>query len=98
SRTRLRQALGLDKEANALTVREGDWKLVHDLRDGAWTLFDLSTDPGEFQDVASAHPERVAAMRPYLEAVAARERPEESDNVPLTEEQIEALRGLGYVE
>jgi arylsulfatase A-like enzyme len=42
-------------------VREGDWKLV---RTGSTApeLYDLASDIGEAQDVASKHPDRVAAL------------------------------------
>jgi arylsulfatase len=42
-------------------IRDGDWKLVA-RRTGPWALYDLSKDRGETNDLAGAHPERVAAM------------------------------------
>src|SRR5690606_22805094 len=46
-------------------VRQGDWKIVWDARDGPnarWQLFDLASDPGEQRDSSAAEPERFAAM------------------------------------
>jgi arylsulfatase A-like enzyme len=54
-------------------IRVGDWKLYVDSikeikgSDQGSTLFNLSSDPAENQDVAAAHPERVAAMRTLLQ-------------------------------
>ncbi len=45
---------------------DGDWKAVQTLMplgSGQWQLFNLRNDPGETQDLASQHPERLAAMR-----------------------------------
>lgn len=42
-------------------LRQGDWKLVS-FRSGAWELYNLREDRNETKDVASGHPERVAAM------------------------------------
>jgi arylsulfatase A-like enzyme len=49
-------------------IREGGWKLVEHLEDGACELFFLASDPGEATDVAAREPERVAKMRGQLEA------------------------------
>jgi arylsulfatase len=41
--------------------RDGDWKIVR--RNGQpWSLFDLSKDRTETNDVAKHHPDRVTAM------------------------------------
>ena len=42
-------------------VREGAWKLVAP-KGSPWELYDLSTDRGERNNLADAHPERVASM------------------------------------
>jgi arylsulfatase A-like enzyme len=43
-------------------IRQGNWKLVNDKRGQAWQLFDLEADGTETNDLASGHPEKVAAM------------------------------------
>lgn len=43
-------------------LRQGDWKLI-DRGDGQWRLFNLANDPGETNNLASANPERVTALR-----------------------------------
>jgi arylsulfatase A-like enzyme len=49
-------------------VRIGPWKLVERYEDGRTHLFNLAEDLGERNDVASGHPDRVAAMRERLHA------------------------------
>lgn len=47
-------------------LRKGDWKIVWMPVDSygkaKWELFDLSTDPGEVDDLADAHPDKVAEL------------------------------------
>ena len=43
-------------------VRDGSWKLVWGASDRTWELYDLSTDRSETTNLASEHPQRVAAM------------------------------------
>jgi arylsulfatase len=42
-------------------IRVGSWKLVSS-KGAAWELYDLATDRTELHDLASQHPDRVAAM------------------------------------
>lgn len=51
-------------------IREGDWKLTWNDRSGPQTvrLFDLPEDPGEWSDLAAAHPERAQAMQDLFDA------------------------------
>jgi len=75
-------------------LHDGAWKLV-DAPDPV--LFDLAADPGETEDVASAHPDRVADMQHTLHQLldvggsdAAGER------LDITDETAAALDALGY--
>ena len=46
-------------------VRQGNWKLRWQWKPygtGDWELFDLISDPGERQDLASKQPEKVVAL------------------------------------
>lgn len=46
-------------------VRQGDWKalfLPQPYGPGAWQLYDLSRDPGEIDDLADAHPDKLAEL------------------------------------
>jgi len=84
-----------DFDADPLGLRES--------RPATAQLFDRRNDPGEWDDLASRDPERVARMRARLVAVLAgsRERaralPDDGGNVVLTPEQREELSQLGYL-
>lgn len=59
-----------EHEGNA-AVRIGRWKLVRRYP-GPWELYDMETDRTELNDLAAAHPDRVADMAQRYEAWAAR--------------------------
>ncbi len=43
-------------------IRKENWKLVKDVDDAAWELYDLAKDPCETHDLAKAKPQQVTAM------------------------------------
>ncbi len=43
-------------------IRKGNWKLVKDLEDPAWELYDLAKDPCETKDLAKINPQLVSSM------------------------------------
>ena len=47
-------------------VRQGEWKLVHNLRNGRNELYNLKDDPGEHTDCAARFPEKTAALARLL--------------------------------
>jgi arylsulfatase A-like enzyme len=49
-------------------IREGRWKLIEWFEDGRVELFDIAADIGETHDLASAQPERAAALLADLRA------------------------------
>jgi arylsulfatase A-like enzyme len=49
-----------------LGLRDGRWKMIHELDEGKSKLFDLASDPDENDDVAGRHPELVDAYRDHL--------------------------------
>jgi arylsulfatase A-like enzyme len=49
-------------------IRQGDWKLIESLEDGALQLFNLKEDMCETTDLASRMPEKAAELRRRLEA------------------------------
>jgi hypothetical protein len=57
-----------------LGLRDGRWKLLHDLESGRSRLFDLTDDPDEQHDVAGLHPERTATYREHLLGWAAAQK------------------------
>src|SRR5678815_3320113 len=51
-------------------VRQGDWKLIwRTLIPTSVDLYNLAEDPYEKNNVAAAHPDKVAAMQARLEAL-----------------------------
>jgi hypothetical protein len=55
-----------DYSLGFLGLRDGRWKLIHELESGRSCLYDLDDDPEERQDVATLHPERAAVYREHL--------------------------------
>lgn len=88
---------------HAVAVRQGSFKLIlsisddHPLLSRPPQLFDLEHDPGEERNLAEQQPERVAALReiakPWIQLGPAGRAPSH-----LSEEEVEGLRGLGYLD
>jgi len=47
-------------------VRDGDWKLIEWYEDGQHELYNLRQDPGEKQDLAAEHPDKVERLAALL--------------------------------
>lgn len=85
-----------------VVVREGDWKAIWNADLDSVELYDLSKDPAEMKNVASAEPERAASMkkkaeewhRQCTEQGAALPPPDVERLDPHTRKQLEQL---GYV-
>lgn len=78
-------------------VQDESTKLIFNRLTGEAELYDLDTDPGEHHDIAGSDPERLEQMMAPLRGYLGNER-SAPDRPPLTPEEIEALRALGYVE
>lgn len=65
---------GTDYSLGLLGLRDGRWKLIHELETGRSRLFDLKRDPGEQHDLAGENAERVDTYVHRLRAWAAAER------------------------
>jgi arylsulfatase A-like enzyme len=57
---------GTDYSLGLLGLRDGRWKLLHELESGRSCLYDLHADPGEANDLSGAYPERAAVYRDHL--------------------------------
>lgn len=82
-------------------VTSEGWKLIWTpfaAEDEAWELYDLAADPGESRDLYRPDHPQALRLRPLLDAWLARSAEVEAEPRTLTEEDIEALRLLGYVE
>ena len=76
--------------------------MIHDISNDKWTLFDIEADPLESNDLASASPEALAAMRAKLEArvlhaAKLKNNFEFSRALDLSAAQRENLQALGYL-
>jgi hypothetical protein len=55
-----------DYSLGLLGLRDGRWKMIHELDSGRSQLFDLDADPDEKCDLAGRMPERTAVYREHL--------------------------------
>ncbi len=78
-------------------VRNERFKLHLDTRTKQTLLFDLAADPGERRDAAREHPELAGALRARLEQFLGRQGADAGVRT-LTEDELERLRSLGYVQ
>jgi arylsulfatase A-like enzyme len=85
------------------SLREGDYKLVYNVKLDQAELYNLREDPGEEHDLSAAEPQRTTTMRDELRAWTARTM-ETWASLPHARGQIEeldaameeALRQIGY--
>ena len=80
------------------TYRQGRWKSYVRREDGAHFLVDLSSDPGEAEDVATQHPEIVRAHAERLAELTRKLAAHGNEPAELSEEDIRRLRELGYMQ
>jgi arylsulfatase A-like enzyme len=79
-------------------VRLGDWKLILGPEEGTRLLFDVARDPRERRDLAVQEPERAAELERVIAAWRAEHTGKESAPEAISEQDLERLRALGYVE
>jgi membrane-anchored protein YejM (alkaline phosphatase superfamily) len=63
-----------DYSLGFLGLRDGRWKLIHELESGRSRLYDLEADPQEQQDATQLYPERALAYREHLLGWAAAQK------------------------
>ncbi len=78
------------------------WKLIRYYDDGHCELYNLATDPHERNNLAASEPETLVELQNLLDEQLAEnlERAEgvSPERTTITPEQLERLRGLGYVD
>ena len=90
-----------DVEGRFRAVTLGDWKLIWSpfFPDSeAWELYDLDADPDETRNLYRADHPQVARLKPHLDAWLGVASLGAAPVPPLTHEDREALRRLGYIE
>lgn len=78
-------------------VRQGRWKLIEGPDEGTLELFDLERDPTEQLNRVAEEPERTASLRQLIADWRLRYE-QHREVTPLSEEDRQRLRALGYVE
>jgi len=86
------------------SMQIGDTKLIYDAIEKRVALFDLAADPTESTDLAPEHGDRSERLRAVLQTWAGRTvgkragKPGATVQELLSEEQLEELRALGYLQ
>ena len=83
--------------ADRKTIRDGNWKYIHDYQFERGELYHLDADPGELDDLMTDHPEKAAAMFEKLERWRLEQISRGSEPRDLDPELEEKLRSLGYL-
>jgi len=90
----------LEEPAAVVKFRlEWPYKLIRDFGRGEASLYDMEADPGEVRDLSGRRPRLTAQMEERLGAWMERTAPRfgEISTVPLTAQELERLRAMGYV-
>jgi len=82
-------------------VLDGNYKLIREAGSGKARLFAIRNDPGETKDLAAELPDQVQAltekMTVWLKSFNAAFKAPENIDVKLDPQQLETLRGMGYL-
>jgi arylsulfatase A-like enzyme len=84
----------------AYALTDGRYKFVFDVRRGAQELYDLGKDPREQDDIGERDPLRLAAYREALHSFMLEHAGDSAGAAsarPLTSEELEQLKALGYL-
>jgi hypothetical protein len=80
-------------------VIDPPWKLIRRETDGIEIfLFNRAEDPAEVNDLSASFPVRAAALSTLLAERLRRQDEPPSEEVPLSPEIEEAMKGLGYLQ
>ena len=90
---------GRAKRVRKKAVIAGDYKLIHDEYADTLELYNLGDDPKERHNLIEQDPKRARDLTARLNTLAKRthEAPTRTDDVELSKDDLETLRGLGYV-
>lgn len=91
-------APGIEAKGEKFAIRAGRWKLIDGPAEASLELFDLDADPGETEDVASAHPDVVARLQVALRDWYSMDADTRKPLPELDPESRARLEALGYTE
>jgi arylsulfatase A-like enzyme len=94
-------AAGIGRRPNLHSIRVGRHKLIADIASGDLELYDMVADPGETSDLSEISKDVVARLvlrlQTELERISAA-APDSGKTVEMSEEIVDRLRALGYVD
>lgn len=94
-------AEGVKARPHQRAVYLDQWKLIADIRTGAARFFDVAIDPLETKDLSTQRPQQrarlVRVLREQVQLNEQQARDVDAGQAPLSAEQIERLKSLGYV-
>ena len=79
-------------------IYQNGWKLIRNLEDNSLELYNLAEDPYEVNNIVSKHPEKVSGLITQLDAWDQSTPSGQTADKELTQEDIETLEALGYLE
>ena len=80
------------------TILQDKWKLIRNLDDNSLELYNLAEDPYEKNNIVSEFPEKVSDLITQLDAWDQSNPPGQSVENELTQEDLETLKALGYLD
>jgi arylsulfatase A-like enzyme len=83
------------KNARRMGIISDGWKLI--TNDDEKELFDLTKDPGELNDLADTYPELAKELNDFI-LEWDKHIPRNAQETDLSQEDIEALKSLGYID
>jgi len=86
-----------DEAYPAIAIRTERYKYIH-FQHEPDELYDLTTDPGERSNVIADHQDQASAFRLVVLDIVGQRRERGLDTIELSEDAIEELKALGYVE
>ena len=85
------------QKPHKVAVIEDRWKAIAS-DDGRFELYDLARDPNEQTDLSAQEPQQAARLRAQIESWRNHERAATPESRPLSRDDEERLRNLGYIE
>lgn len=79
-------------------MRQGDWKIIHEYRDGSTRLYNIVNDIGETTNLATSEPNRLMAMTRHLAQQLDRYGAQYSRNVNTSEDTPPVMPNLPAVD